>query len=328
MSTLPVEDIGDLAANRRVQDAGGRCRLRVHTRVMFPRDVGQQQALSMLLRRMRLDDEDALTDLKQFVRVGIAGQEDLEFADKHVNWQQAEPYSVQGLLAESRWIRAAVRRGSSNPEETDENDTASLTGREVLLADHTDGVIRKVSQFAAGCGISGPLSTALTFAATCHDLGKWDDRFQMLLSDRDINEPPLAKRRSLRPRGFRRRRELSGYPAGARYAFRWVGRWEPGKWQEECDRELVLHLIGTHHGHGRPFVPVWTDDPNLEIRARMNGDQITIFNVPAIARLDSGWIDQFWLLSRRYGFWGLAYLEAILRRADCVRSREEQEVVS
>jgi CRISPR-associated endonuclease/helicase Cas3 len=89
------------------------------------------------------------------------------------------------------------------------------------------------------------------------------------------------------------------------------------------DVELALYLIGTHHGYGRPFPPVW-DDHDQKVRAQIGERQLEVCNVHTVARIGSGWVDRYWALTRKYGWWGLAYLEATLRRADCVQSRAER----
>jgi CRISPR-associated endonuclease/helicase Cas3 len=91
----------------------------------------------------------------------------------------------------------------------------------------------------------------------------------------------------------------------------------------ECDRDLTLHLIGTHHGHGRPLAPFWRDAETIEVE--IDGQHCVLSDAYQLGRFDSGWVDQFWRLNRSYGWWGLAFLEALLRRADCMVSREEQE---
>jgi CRISPR-associated endonuclease/helicase Cas3 len=44
-----------------------------------------------------------------------------------------------------------------------------------------------------------------------------------------------------------------------------------------------------------------------------------------LGALGSGWAALFWRMNRRYGSWGIAYLESILRLADWMRSAQEVE---
>jgi CRISPR-associated endonuclease/helicase Cas3 len=95
---------------------------------------------------------------------------------------------------------------------------------------------------------------------------------------------------------------------------------------DEDDRDLVLWLIGTHHGHGRPFFP-----PCFEPQpATISGVTIKSLSLEARAdevplRLDQGWFERAARLRRRYGPWELARFEAILRLSDHAVSAEEQD---
>jgi CRISPR-associated endonuclease/helicase Cas3 len=86
----------------------------------------------------------------------------------------------------------------------------------------------------------------------------------------------------------------------------------------------VLWLIGTHHGHGRPFFP--HDDP-LDSEARPFDLRSSLGAIVSLAAepgpqslafdfkgLD--WAGIFDALKAKYGIWGLARLEAFVRLAD------------
>jgi CRISPR-associated endonuclease/helicase Cas3 len=91
------------------------------------------------------------------------------------------------------------------------------------------------------------------------------------------------------------------------------------------DPELVLYLIGTHHGRGRPFAPISKDQDNFSIRLEIEGRLVEISNITGLDQLDSGIPDRFWNMVKRYGWWGIAFLESILRLADHRCSEQEQK---
>jgi CRISPR-associated endonuclease/helicase Cas3 len=245
--------------------------------------------------------------------------------------RSCDPHPEGGLV-----LRGSRRLHPREPLQdfTDEDDSASATDR-VTLAEHCFGVERWASAFAEGCGLSPEMIQCLTLAARWHDLGKADPRMQAWLQGGDPRkaraEPePLAKspRAPGGPAALRRAREKSGYPAGARHELLSLRLAETARADlaRAADPALVLHLIGSHHGRCRPFAPVIEDPSPRSVRldhlGTSFGDACTD---TGLERLDSGVPERFWLLVRRYGWWGLALLEAILRLADHRRSEEEQD---
>jgi CRISPR-associated endonuclease/helicase Cas3 len=174
----------------------------------------------------------------------------------------------------------------------------------------------------------------LALAARLHDVGKSDPRFQALLHGGNPWAAQaagmlLAKSDAL-PTGRRegrRARLESGYPVAGRHELLSVRLIEsaPGLLESAHDPELVLHLVASHHGFCRPFAPVVTDDEPLEVEHATLGHRMSAGSATGLERMDSGVTERFWRLVRRYGWWGLAWLETLMRLADHRCSEDEQK---
>lgn len=215
---------------------------------------------------------------------------------------------------EPAWM---VRRSSVTPDDdSDDRSTWSVSHR-VLLADHNAAVAARAEALADGIGIESMPATALTEAGAWHDVGKNDVRFQRLLWRGDPNgREALAKSggRSTSLAAVRRAWADAGLPAGWRHelasAAAYWEQTEPDGVEREL-RDLVTRLVGTSHGRGRPL---FDHDP-----ANAGPG-----HVGALKELvgEGEWESLIARTDRQWGHWGTAYLEALLRAADCMISME------
>jgi CRISPR-associated endonuclease/helicase Cas3 len=67
------------------------------------------------------------------------------------------------------------------------------------------------------------------------------------------------------------------------------------------------------------------DDIPMDVAMNFQGRQLIHSSATGLEFMDSGVAERFWALTRRYGWWGLAWLEAIMRLADHRRSEAEQQ---
>jgi CRISPR-associated endonuclease/helicase Cas3 len=220
---------------------------------------------------------------------------------------------------------------------SDEDDaSASSSTKPVALDRHLEGVADFAQRFANACRLPPPIAEAVTRAGLLHDLGKADPRFQSLLRNgRPAPRGELLAKSVELPQGraaYQRALADSRYPKGGRHELLSVTLAESASalLPDDADlRELVLHLIASHHGHCRPFAPVAFDDQPVSVSwdpAKLGAIANPLFLASSdhrMERLDSGVAERFWRLTRRYGWWGLAWLEAILRLADHRRSEAE-----
>ena len=219
------------------------------------------------------------------------------------------------LIIQSRRPQSAA--AIEQPDDADDV-THSRRARRVSLEEHSRGVQEWAVAYAQGCGISGPTLEAIRCAALLHDVGKADPLFQRAMHGGNrYYDPTRLLAKSPHARRPPVRHELMSVR---------MAESDTELLRDNPDaRDLALHLIASHHGYCRPFAPFRPAD--LEPRAaefEIDGASLQGEGPTGLERLDSGVAERYWRLTRRYGWWGLAYLEAILRVADWSRSQWEE----
>lgn len=173
----------------------------------------------------------------------------------------------------------------------------------ILIDKHNSDVAGWAKKFAECAGLSPDLILTLEKAGQLHDLGKQETIWQRAAGnvrpdDTLVKGSPVAK-----PIKVMRGRALGGF----RHELASLRRAE-GELQQDLVpelRDLVLHLIAAHHGHARPCFEKKAYDHNHLKKSEC----LALETAQRFARLQE-----------RYGPWGLAYLESILRAADGIAS--------
>jgi CRISPR-associated endonuclease/helicase Cas3 len=208
----------------------------------------------------------------------------LEFVEEVVDGDPARVLAIDGWEGES----------------ATEDDRAEAA-RPQRLDEHQTWAEECAARIARRVGLEGTWALVLTVAAALHDEGKRALRWQRAF--RAPGDGVYAK--TTGPIDFAMldgyRHELGSLPhVEADLRVRDL---------PEGARELVLHLVATHHGYGRPSIGTsgCDDAPPSVIEAR----------AAAVAL-------RFAQLSRRWGPWGLAWWESLLRAADQEASRRNR----
>jgi CRISPR-associated endonuclease/helicase Cas3 len=188
----------------------------------------------------------------------------------------------------------------------------------VTLPAHQRAVADRARLLADEVGLGVDVADALYVAGAHHDDGKADPRFQQLRLGLPPGNEVLAK--SL-PGATVRQVLVAEGQAGLRAGWRHEQRsvadcWDQVHAEPGIDPLLALRLVGTSHGRGRSSFPHTsrqlkhdTDSKAWQERAAMLFDE-------------GAWEELIEITQARYGVWGCAYLEALLRAADCQVSGE------
>src|SRR5581483_1860735 len=248
----------------------------------------------------KADDPPPTADGSEWLGDGAVGFrirsiEASEAAPRDPNWRERFRFACE--VSEEgqprRWLVVEKWRNDAATED----DRAEGTPQ--LLDAHQEHAEQRARDLAKAFGLSAEHEGILALAARLHDEGKRSARWQ-----RAFNAPKdgvYAKTEGPINQGL-----LDGYRHELGSLLR-IENEKSVRNLREDQRDLVLHLIATHHGFARPVIgtnacedapPSVLDEKATEIALRF-------------ARLQKQW-----------GPWGLAWWEALLRAADQLASRD------
>lgn len=198
---------------------------------------------------------------------------------------------------------------------------------------HQEHVACRAREIAQAIGLSQEFVDALYEAGQYHDEGKKDERFQALLRQGRRMRPGeryLAKSGGFVSRQSEMRYRVAAQLRGWRHEQRSVAEYlsiatgsaPRDDYAELADdfakQRLAARLIGTSHGHGRSS---FAHTEGFLIPNENDGSPEVIAWAKRL--YDTGeWETLVDISNQEYGFWGIAYLEALLRSADITVSME------
>jgi len=179
-----------------------------------------------------------------------------------------------------------------------QSSAVSFVSREEQeLKEHCTRVAEVAFDIATRVGL-GKMVGTLKRAGQMHDAGKARSCWQRAIGNPDLTKP-LAKS------GHARFNQL--FNGGYRHEF--GSLFDAGETLEHNkERDLILHLVASHHGHARPHYK------------QSAFDKETALGICQKTALEA--VQRFGLLQVRYGWWGLAWLEALLKATDVIVSSE------
>lgn len=196
---------------------------------------------------------------------------------------------------------------------TEAFDELSFTAQSALLSEHIGSVGEAAERIARALGLSEDAVRAVAEAGSYHDLGKAEPRFQAWLDPAGSAGGPVAKSGASTP-AWERNRTASGWPRGGRHELLST-RLLVEAVNSGCDiSDLVVHLVSSHHGHGRPLVPVVADPAPAKVSGAVEDLEVVVSGDLSIPDWDQP--RRFRMACEEHGLWGLALLEAIVRQAD------------
>ena len=228
-----------------------------------------------------------------------------------------ESLNPQILEARKEVSRLQAEATVHEPQSGDFDET-SLSTAAVELDRHCRAVSARARHIADCLGLSPDLTDVVERAGMLHDVGKADPRFQRWLDPNAQRGVLVAKSNAPRHR-WEAMRAAAGWPRAGRHedlSARLVRAWleQDPVWGDSIQHDLLIHLVISHHGKGRPLVPPVPDGTPAIVSGQVAG---ALVHAPAdLSVVDWNQPARFRRLNNYFGPWGLALLEAIVIRSD------------
>lgn len=185
-------------------------------------------------------------------------------------------------------------------------DASARATHSYPLAEHLQDARTLARAMVERLGMPADLARAVELAAAFHDLGKDRRRWQQSIGNSNFPQEKWAKSghwQAAAERSRYRHEFGSLLDVTAQAEFQAL----PPEMQD-----LTLHLIAAHHGRARPH---FAEEEAFDLEPRGRDSSPVASATP----------QRFARLQRRYGRWGLAYLESLVRAADIAASKKAEE---